>query len=81
MSASELLVIEEKTTQTFNNSGLKTVADEKTKRRELFLLLLRYELNENLKQDLLNTSIKAKVSSSVMMKLLGKSNSLELKMS
>ena len=65
MSASELLVIEEKTTQTFNNSGLKTVADEKTKRRELFLLLLRYELNENLKQDLLNTSIKAKVSSSV----------------
>lgn len=65
LSASELLVIEEKTTQTFNNSGLKTVADEKTKRRELFTLLLRYELNENLKQDLLNTSIKAKVSSSV----------------
>ena len=65
MSASELLVIEEKTTQTFNNSGLKTVADEKKKRRELFMLLLRYELNENLKQDLLNTSIKAKVSSSV----------------
>lgn len=65
LSASELLVIEEKTKQTFNNSGLKTVADEKKKRRELFMLLLRYELNENLKQDLLNTSIKEKVSLSV----------------
>ena len=65
LSASELLVIEEKTTQTFNNSGLKTVADEKTKRRELFTLLLRYELNENLILDLLYTSIMANVSSSV----------------